>query len=442
MITSVFNDEGAPVEIGPGRGDLRRGSVPFALDLQRSVRLVERHVSYSRIFATQPVLAGPVNWLLRQSKRVPLKVYRRVEEDATMPLRPRDHPLAAAIAAPWPRGSQAQLVSFLLGSYAVHGNTVMPVDSGANNAIRFEPADWRFVIPIMPWRGEIAGWEINTDQGEEQRKTRGADTVLHIHEYSPLGPFGISPLQQLGVTIAIEDALLRHQRATLQNGVRTSAAVKTTDDKFFGLDPAERKELMSQLREDIKDIQSGPENAGRPWLLPPGLDVTPFGQTAVEAQLIEQRKVNQREALTMYGVTPATQGIIERSAELPEQRQMAISEGLAPPLMLIEACITSQIAHGLLGEDDVFVAFDFTQILRGDFLREVEALQKAVSVALMNPEEGRGRLGLPRTNLPEMEQFYMPRNNLIPVDVPYSAKGMDGGGTADEEVPAVPEGEA
>jgi HK97 family phage portal protein len=443
MITTAFNDAGYPIEVAPGQGDLRRSSYQGVVPIERSLRLVNRHVSFSLIFASQPLIAAAAGWLIRQSKRVPLRAFRQVEGDSAMLLRPDQHPLAAMLRTPWERAGQVHLVSALLGSYVVHGNAIAPVESGARNQLRMKPADWRFVMPLMPWRGEIAGWEIDTDDPAE-KKTLGVAEVLHAFEWGPLGPFGISPLQQLGTTIAIDDAAQRHQRNQLANGVRTATAIKTVDERFFGLSPEERKELMDNFRQDIDEIMAGPENAGRPWLLPPGLDVTPFGQTATEAQLVEQRTVNRTEAIALYGITPATQGVIERSAELPEQRQMATVEGLAPILILIEACINAQIAIGLLNEPDIYVEFDFTQILRGDFLREIEALRDAVSSAIYTPNEAREQVGKQRSSDPAMDKHYLPRNNLIPTDVPYKAKGEGelgaGEGTA-EAAPALNEGE-
>lgn len=435
MITSVINEAGTPVEISPGRGDLRRGSVPFVLDLRRYLELVERNVSFSRIFAQQPLIGMCVNWELRQSRRVPLRCYRRVEEDASMPLKPKDHPLAAGIASPKDGMDGAQLVAWLLGSRLVHGNALAPIDQGARNAIRFEPKDWRYSIPVLPWRGEIAGWEMDTDN-PDHRTTQGAETVLHVHEWSPLGPFGISPLEQLGVTIAIEDAAKRHQKAQLLNGARPPSAIEA-DERFLGLKREERMLLMDQLRGDVDKLFAGPENAGRPPLLPPGLKWNAVGHTAVEAELINQRVVNREEAVSIYGLTPAVLGIIVRGAELPEQRTMAITEGLAPELILIEACINAQIAVGLLKEPDVYVAFDFTGILRGDKLKEIEAMRAAIGSAVLTPNEARDQLQLRRSNKKGMDDFYLPRNNVIPVDVPYQADGNAiGDGKEAETVPA------
>lgn len=419
-MTVLYDMDGGPVEIAPGRGDLRFTSQPFSGGFAPSSVLVAggKQVSFAHLFATQPMVGAAVMWLLAESVRVPLKTYRRVGDDSRERLRDGDHPLATAIAEPWERGSAAQLTMALLGSLSVHGNSVMPVEDGAGGRLRFTASDYRFARPIMPWRDTISGWDFDVDD-PRIISTAGADKVLHVAWWSPLGPLGVSPLQQLGVTLNIEDAAQRHQKAMLQNAARPPSAI-TTAKEFLGLTPEERSPLLAQLRGDIEALYAGPDNAGRPALLPPGLEWKPVGHTAVEAQLVEQRVVAREEIGAVYRIMPGCFGLgLKEGGDLADQRQASYVDGLAPPLIFIEQCINAQIIRSLLRETDVYVEYDFAGILRGDKLKEIQALREEIKTALRTPNEGRALLNLPQSDKPGMDDFYLERNNLWPIDQPY-----------------------
>jgi HK97 family phage portal protein len=410
--------EPSPVEIAPGRGDLNWTSTALDASLLAStahLTMIGKTVSYAKLFQTQPLIASAVMRLLTWAIRVPLKVYRRTGDDSRIRLRPSDHPLAAAIITPWERGHQAGLIQALLGPLFVHGNSVAEIEQGARNRIQFIPHDWRFSKPIMPFRDSIEGFRVNTDHRDFVREV-SIDEILHLAWWSPMGPLGTSPLMQLGTTLNIEDAAQRYQQSTFRNGARPPSAV-TSSEQFLTLEREEREELMLQLRTDLMAIYAGPENAGRPALLPPGLDWKPVGHTAVEAALIEQRKVAAIEVCGVYMIPPPMLGILDRAtfSNITELREMTYTESVGPPLVLAEQVLNAQLVRALLREDDVYCEFDFGGVLRGDRLKEIDALRNAVASALYTPNEGREKLNMPRSDQTEMDQFYLPVNNLAPV---------------------------
>lgn len=421
-MTLIYDGIDHPVEISPGGGDLRYSSVPMMAPFTGaggpgSVILAGgRQLSFAQLFATQPWVAAVVMRLLTWSIRVPLKCYRRLDDENRVRLRPSDHPLAQAIVNPWERGSQADLTMSLLGPLLVHGNALNPVDDGPGGQLRFDAADWRFARPIMPWRNTIAGWELNIDEAT-LASTRGADTVMHVKWWSPLGPIGTSPLQQLGVTLNIEDAAQRHQKSMLANGARPPSAV-VMDEKFLTtLQPDERQALVDVTREDLNAIYAGPENSGRPALLPPGLDWKQVGHTAVEAALIDQRRLTRDETCAVYQVQPSMLGLMDKATmnNFETARQVSYADGLGPPLVLIEQTLNAQLVGSLLREDDVFLEYDFSGVLRGNRLQEVEALREAIATGLLTPNEARAIDNSPRSASPGMDAFYLPKNNLQPI---------------------------
>lgn len=421
MPATFIDPQGSPVEISKGRGDLRRFSMPFTpYDRGFYTLIGGRTVSYADLFATQPLVATTVMRIMTWAMRCPLKAYMRTGHDSRERLRVGDHPLADALAVPWDRAATVQLVQAMLGPLLVHGNAVLRVNDGAGGAFKFDPADYRFARPIMPWRDTIAGWDFDIDDPLVMEEGRPADTVLHLAWWSPFGPLGISPLRQLGTTISTDDAAVRHQQSMWRNGVR-SPTVITSGEDYVGQSEEFQTLMMENLREDIDLLNAGPDNSGRPLLLPPGLDAKPMGYTAVEAELISQRTVAREEAHGVYQLPSPAEKL--QGAAVAELRQNGYLDGLAPPLLMIESLFNAQVVLGLLREDDKYVEFDLSGLLRGDRLKEVQAMREAIASALLTPNEGRAIDNMPTSNQPGMDDFYLPRNNLWPLRIPYPDKG-------------------
>lgn len=422
----VLDPEDRLIETEPGGGDLRRNSVPYDVFLD-SPFIGGRPISYASIFRSQPWVAIAVMRLLTWSVRVPLKVYRRIDDEQVVRLRPDDHPLAAAVSTPWDRGHMAALITSLLGPLLVHGNSLTNVHEGAGGQIRFESVDWRMVTPIR-WddkdpNAEILGWNIR--RGKEVDEA-SADTVMHAKWWSPLGPMGVSPLEQIRTTIDSEEAAVQWSKGSMANTARPSGVV-VTDEKFLSLEPWERQALLDQTRSDLRAAYSGGPNAGRLAVLPPGLSWESAPRSsAVEAELIAQRQVNRNEVAAIYMIPPPMIGQLERAtyANIQTQRQMAYTDGLAPPLAMIEQTINAHVVQGLLRESDVYAEFDFAGILRGDRLKEIQALREGIGSGLIAPNEGRQILNYPRVDHDNADKTWMPLNNLKPIDTEIpSVKG-------------------
>lgn len=426
LLAATPDADPGPVEIAPGRGDFNRSSVPAGpagsslpmpvLGVGDSIFTVDGwQISYARLFAEQPKVAAAVMRMLTWAVRVPLKVYRRTGDDSRERLRDGEHPLATGIAHPWAGGYPAALTMALLGPFLVHGNSVTELIDG-RNAVAFEPHDWRLTTPIKasPNAMNIDGWDVRDVLGRKERSI-SADVAVHAKWWSPLGPEGVSPLRQLGTTISIEDAATRYQRAQFRNGARPPSAI-VAETEFLSLDKESRDALLAQLREDVTRLYAGPENQGRPALLPPGLDWKPVGHTSREAELIEQRYIDGEEIGAVYQIPAPFLNDLRRAtfSNITELRQVAYTDGLGPPLVIIEQALTA-VWQELSREDDVYVEYDFAGVLRGDFLKEVNALRAAVGMGLMTPNEGRAVMNRPRSDEARADQLWMPWNNVQPM---------------------------
>jgi HK97 family phage portal protein len=410
-------DKIGAVEVAPGRGDLNYSS-SFVYQPVTALQLIgSQSVSFARLFQSQPWVAAAVMRMLTWAIRVPLVAYRRKDDpnDRT-PLGIGDHPIADMIAKPWDRGNAAQLIMNLLGPVLVHGNSTIVVDdTQRSGAVQLTPKDWRFARPLMPWRDSLEGFSFDVDD-VSQKRDYSIDKVLHVAWWSPTGPIGTSPLMQLGVTMQVEDAAQRYQKSLFAWGGRPPTAV-VASESFLELRPNERSQIMKQLRSDLNEIYGGPDKSGKPALLPPGLDWKTIGQTTVEAALIDQRKIAREEVCAVYQIPPPMLGILERAtfSNIETQREMVYTECLGPPLVLIEQAINAQLIRDLLHEDDVFVEFDFAGVLRGDRLKQITAIRDAIASALLSPNEGRNLLGEPSVDDEQMDQYWLPTNNLTSI---------------------------
>lgn len=426
MAPIFLDNDGDPIELGTGRGDLRYSSEPWSL-WEGEMFLGGRPVSYAKMFATQAWVAIAVMRLLTWSVRVPLKVYRRIDDEAVTRLRPGEHRLADAIRDPWPGASAAELVFALLGPLCVHGNSLLGVEDGAGGKLRFEEIDWRNVSPIRANKSdpnsEILGW--TEYRSGEDDATRSASDVQHTRWWSPLGRLGVSPLRQLGTTLSAESAAVEWQINSLKNAVRPHGVVEMGEEALQ-FERAERQEIYDDAVSNLRSSYGGEKNAGKLPVMPPGLKwAAAEHTTAVEAELIDQRAVNRVEVAAVYQLPPPSIAILERATfnNIVELRQMAYTDGLGPPLILAERAMNSQVVWPLLREDDVFVEFDFAGILRGDRLKEIKALREAIGIGLMTPHEGRGVLNLPKSGSERGDSLWMPTNNLSPIDEGKPRKG-------------------
>lgn len=397
---------------------LKRSSVPFGSFGQGAVALSGdgRVVSYQQLYEQQPWVATSVNKLVRQIARLPLYAHRLVEgnrwEGESEPL-DLGHPLARLLCRPWPRAGELHLKQKAAFPALVHGNAALAMfrDAAGGPPTSLVPLDYRFLTAhCLGGDGEIDVWE--TSQAGRPAMLAPEDVLLFAWEGGG-GDLGVSPLKQLGTTLRTEDAAQRYQASSFDNGARPSGALVLPQDSR--LDADERQEL----REEIRGQHAGVDQAFKMALLSGGMDWKPFSHTAVEAELIDQRKLNREEVAAVYDVPAPLIGILDHAtySNVAELHRMLYGMVLGPWLTLIEDTLKAQLidTYEPWAQEQLYVAFDLTEVLKGDALKEVQAVREAIQTGVMTQNEGRRRLNMSRYDDPAADELLVPTNNLTPV---------------------------
>lgn len=392
------------------RTSMKRPSVPFsAYAGGGGVALTSGgSISYASLFRRQPWVAVVVNKLARQIARLPLKVYRLDSKGDRE--RVREHALVDLLARPWPRGSASDLKQALGFPTLLHGNGLIAKSRERRGGPPTElvPLDWRFAIAHFEQGEPIRFWE--TQQTGVGRFI-APEEVVHTAWWAPDGPLGVSPLQQLGVTIALEDAAQRYSTASFDNAVRPGGAFVLPPEAQ--LDREERQEL----RDEITHTHGGVDQAFRFLLLSGGVDFKPLSQTAVEAELVLQRKLNREEVAAVYDVPPPLIGILDHAtySNVSEMHRMLYMTVLGPWLDLIEQTLQAQLIDPEPAFEGLFCEFDLSEVLKGDTRQRVLALKDGIGTGLYTINEARKVENLPRIDHPTADQPLIPQNNLAPL---------------------------
>ena len=87
---------------------------------------------------------------------------------------------------------------------------------------------------------------------------------------------------------------------------------------------------------------------------------------------------------------------------------------LGPWLTLIEETLKAQLIDTFApwADERLYVAFDLTEVLKGDTLSEIQAVREAIGTGVMTPNEARRRLNLSRYDDDAADELYLPANNL------------------------------
>jgi HK97 family phage portal protein len=345
--------------------------------------------SYDRIYRSQPVLAGVVDMIAYRAATLPFAAFTAAEDGSRSPILPTDT-LATLLRRPRPGQATVHLLNHVFTSLFVHGNALWAKIRGGDRQAPPEmlwPLDWGHISAYGEPGGDVEWW--STTQFGQERFIEAVDTVHFAWPGADGYQIGVSPLEKLGITIRLEDAAQRYQTANFRNGNRPSNAISI--DKPLSREQREANTAM------IASLHKGVDQAGKTILLTGGASIQQLSMTAVEASLIEQRRLDREEISIVYGLsgpslTDSTNSALGNVAE----RFRAFYRDVLPPwTTLVAATIEAQLLDPEPAWMGRLARFDFSDKLRGEPREQAETLKILVEGGLVSRDEARQDLGKP-----------------------------------------------
>lgn len=369
------------------------------------------YATYDAIFRSQPIVYAGITKLTNAIARNPLKVYE-YGEDGESRSRIRTHPLNQLLTKPHPRGSQFMLKARVIQNMLVFGDSIL---------VKYRPTAG--AAPTELWAVPMRSVTIHSDESGPiaYEITTGVESTILgpedvVHYSLPSG----SPLRPLARTLALEDAAITWQGQSLSQGM-TQRGAFVTDQRLSD-------NAIPRMRAELEKLYSGVENAGKVALLEQGLKFQSVGISAVDADLISQRKLSREEVCAALDIAPSLLGLERATYASVVEYRRALYDSIATRLVLIEETTQSQLVDPEPSWDGLFVEFDTNELLRPD--PEARARQHMLSMqsSVTTVNERRKYENLPPIDDPVADTVFVPAN-MIPVGVEGYAQDPTNAGT-------------
>ena len=240
-----------------------------------------------------------------------------------------------------------------------------------------------------------------TNDGTPKQETKryAQNEILHIKLNSLNGYLGLSPITQASMTIGTTIAQEQHAAAMFEHGARPSG-ILSTDETF------DDDEAISRIRDSWNETYSGTRNVGKTAILEYGLKYQQIQMTAVDAQLLEQRKFSREQIATIFRVPlHMLQAATGMKYSNIEQNNIAfLRDSLMPLITKLENHIN------LILPANMQIKLNDKEFVRGDRKALVETVSKEVEKGLASVNEGRVDLG--RDPIPNDDVFAISTNNI------------------------------
>lgn len=384
-----------------------------------------RFATYAQMYQQQPWVYIVMSKLARSVARLPLHAYST--NTAGDRERQRAGSLAALLAEPAPLITPFHVKESVVSNLCMYGNAIL-VKAGRNRENFNAPTElWPTNFSrwtVLPGLNHPIGGYVYKPEGDGKPIPFTPDEVIHFRWWSPNSDrVGMSPLEPLRRTLALEDAAQRASIAAYENGGRL-AGVLTTPYAFDVTRDTDRLALK-RLRDDVDRMYGGPDNAYKIAILEGGMDFKPTGSTVNDMDVVPMRKLTREEVAAAFDMPPPMVGILDNAtfSNISEQRQMLYGDTLGAPIVMLQQTTNIQLVNPEPAWSGSFVEFVLEEVLRGNTLDRYRAYQLAQW--WMTPNEIRRKDNMPKSDDPEADKLHVPTSTTVAQD--QQENGAQGG---------------
>lgn len=345
---------------------IRDGSIDLADGLS---------ASYAAIYRSQPWVYAAVNKLSKSVARMPLKAFER---NAQTRNRLYDGDLYRLTTNPYAGMTPFMYKERAVKNTAIYGNAFF-VKMGVKS-----PDD----IPTELLPAPSVGWSLGERRDQLVWMSRSGDPypferfqLIHYRfwDLDECG-FGMSMLEPLRRTLAIEDAAQRYGVAAFKNGAKPGSVLTTPNSL--------KKEGIEAARAELMAIHGGVDNAFKAMILQQGLTFATIEHDLNKAAVIEHRKLARDEVSAVFDVPGATIGNNDEAnfASVDAFHTFLYQDSLGAWVSMIEETTQADLIDPVPAFANQFVEFDMNAVMRGSFTERTTGYQRAGSVYLTTNE--------------------------------------------------------
>lgn len=345
------------------------------------------------LYNSQSNLAAVVNFLSASVAQLPLKVYRRGEDDKR--IRDRTSPAALLLWSPNPDQTEFEFIRALYTELSVFGCVyvwlIPDPESESGYQIRIIPTDW----VTNTEKANSYGPEnitVVSYQGDAIKIPR--TEFIRFCTYSPGNPGGyVSPISALRQTLEEQIQAGRFRRELWKSSGRLNAQIIRPKDVTQWSDETKAK-WIAAFREAWG---AGGSKAGSIPLMEDGMEIKPFQTSFKEQQWMESVKLSREDVAAAYRVNPSLVWHTDTQtyASSKDNARALYAECLGPDLQMIQQRINNFLLPMIGAEKGTYVEFDLTEKLKGNFEERANIIQSSVGGPWLTRNEARRDNNLP-----------------------------------------------